>query len=165
MFGRSSATRRISVDLQCRNYVEYAPLTRFPSLNLDLNGSRHGRANEDARLTETTINPYEPTPPANFDVELEPLRFDGVIERADYQRMLPRGELEWWLCLVLAVSSVGRVAGDLHSGVRTGKRTFRSFRGKAVGGLGLSRVLDADARRFVVSKTPDQRERSCDALP
>ena len=83
--------------------MEYSPLTRCPALNLDLNGSRHGRANEDARLTETTINPYEPTQPATFDVELEPLRFDGVIERADYQRMLPRGEQEWWLCLVLAV--------------------------------------------------------------
>ncbi|MEO8270148.1 MAG: hypothetical protein ABI557_10520 [Aureliella sp.] len=41
--------------------------------------------------------------PTRCDVELEPLRFDGTIERADYQRMLPRGEQEWWLCLVLAV--------------------------------------------------------------
>lgn len=31
------------------------------------------------------------------------LRFDGVIERDDYQRLLPRGEREMWLCLVLAV--------------------------------------------------------------
>lgn len=62
-----------------------------------------GRATEDARLTEATINPYEPTRPATFDVESVSLRFDGVIERADFQRMLPRGEREWWLCLVLAV--------------------------------------------------------------
>ncbi len=62
-----------------------------------------GRATEDTRLTEATINPYEPTSPATFDVESVSLRFDGVIERADYQRMLPRGEREWWLCLVLAV--------------------------------------------------------------
>ena len=61
------------------------------------------RANEDARLTKPTINPYEPTHPATLDGELVSLRFDGVIERADYQRMLPRGEQEWWLCLVLAV--------------------------------------------------------------
>ncbi len=61
------------------------------------------RASEDARLTEPVINPYEPTWPATFDAESVSLRFDGVIERADYQRMLPRGELEWWLCLVLAV--------------------------------------------------------------
>lgn len=61
------------------------------------------RANESARLTKPTINPYEPTHPATLDGELVSLRFDGVIERADYQRMLPRGEQEWWLCLVLAV--------------------------------------------------------------
>ncbi len=54
-------------------------------------------------MTEPTSNPYEPTRPATFDVVSVSLRFDGVIERADYQRMLPRGEREWWLCLVLAV--------------------------------------------------------------
>lgn len=64
---------------------------------------RIGQANEGALLAEPTINPYEPTRPATFDVELVSLRFDGVIERADYQQMLPRGEQEWWLCLVLAV--------------------------------------------------------------
>ena len=90
-------------------------------------------------------------------MELEPLRFDGVIERADYQRMLPRGEQEWWLCLVLAV-----LLGICILVFGPVSVLFATFRGKAVGGLGLNRVLDADARRFVVSKTPDQRERSCE---
>ncbi|MDX1925404.1 MAG: hypothetical protein SFV81_02725, partial [Pirellulaceae bacterium] len=54
-------------------------------------------------MTKPIINPYEPSQPATFDVALVSLRFDGAIERADYQRMLPRGEREWWLCLVLAV--------------------------------------------------------------
>lgn len=34
---------------------------------------------------------------------MESLRFCGVIERADYQQMLPWSDGEWWLCLILSV--------------------------------------------------------------
>lgn len=53
-------------------------------------------------VTDPTINPYQPQTPA-LSSELEPLRFNGVIEQADYQCMLPRDEPEWWVYLVLSV--------------------------------------------------------------
>lgn len=82
---------------------EAVPTNTLPRTKIKSRARRIGRANQDALLTKPTINPYEPSQPAAFDVALVSLRFDGVIERADYQRMLPRGEREWWLCLVLAV--------------------------------------------------------------
>jgi hypothetical protein len=49
------------------------------------------------------VNPYEPPQLHEKDFNLESLAFDGIIEKADYQRMLPRGDREWWLCLILAI--------------------------------------------------------------
>lgn len=54
-------------------------------------------------MTEITNNSDQRARLATLDGTLEPLRFDGEIEPADYQRMLPRRDQEWWLYLVLAV--------------------------------------------------------------
>ena len=54
-------------------------------------------------MTETTINPYHPSGSAELDFALEPLRFNGIIHRADYHQMLPRNEGEWQLYLVLGI--------------------------------------------------------------
>lgn len=54
-------------------------------------------------MTQPTINPYEPTShTAAAPLPNEPLKFNGTIERSDYQDMLPRDQ-EWWLIVVLAV--------------------------------------------------------------
>ncbi|MEZ6074524.1 MAG: hypothetical protein R3C09_02050 [Pirellulaceae bacterium] len=54
-------------------------------------------------MTQPTINPYEPTShTAAAPLPSEPLKFNGTIERSDYQDMLPRDQ-EWWLIVVLAV--------------------------------------------------------------
>ena len=52
---------------------------------------------------------------------------------------------------MVAVPGAGCATGNLHSGIWTGERTLRAFRGKAAGGLGLNGVLDTDASRLVVS--------------
>ena len=55
-----------------------------------------------------TINPYQPTLPPDTDEDLshspsDRILFDGVIERQDYQRLLPNRQFLWWLQAVLLI--------------------------------------------------------------
>ena len=54
-------------------------------------------------MTKPNINPYEPVAETvPIQTPIEPLCFSGVIEKADYQAMLPNDQ-EWWLCVVLVI--------------------------------------------------------------
>lgn len=54
-------------------------------------------------MTKPNINPYEPVAETvPIPTPIEPICFSGVIEKADYQAMLPYDQ-EWWLCVVSAI--------------------------------------------------------------
>ncbi len=54
-------------------------------------------------MAQTPINPYKPSLLAEATATGESLTFQGTIEKSDYQEMLPRWDLERWLCFVLAI--------------------------------------------------------------
>lgn len=116
-------------------------------------------------MTQQPINPYEPSHIPGSTATGESLAFKGTIEKGDYQEMLPRWDLERWLCCVLAILlticilvfgpvSVLFAISDGHLAVAIGLVCFWTVMVAALWFL-KRRVSSVDLANRMLRKNPD----------